>query len=157
MIKAIFTAPKRRAPQQQHTEVTLHADRGIVGDRNYDRQQYPGQNITFVESEEIAAFNQRFGQSIPWHATRRNVITQGVRLNALEGQRFAIGDVLFEGVELCEPCKLLGDDLAGDGLSSAEVVKAFVSRGGLRARILNDGEIREGMSVARLPEQVSDR
>jgi MOSC domain-containing protein YiiM len=75
-------------------------------------------------------------------ATRRNVLTRGIDVNALVGQRFRIGDVECQGVELCEPCTTL------EGMTQPGVIKAFVHRCGLNADILTDGEISVGDSVS---------
>lgn len=147
MIKAIFTASENLGGQRQAPAIDLVAGKGIKGDRNFDRSQWPGQNITFIELEEINAFNQRFSQQISLSDTRRNVITEGVRLNDLVGQIFRIGDVSFKGVELCEPCSTLGALLQNDSLSKKAVVKAFTHKAGLRADILSDGQISVGMQI----------
>jgi MOSC domain-containing protein YiiM len=73
-------------------------------------------------------------------------VTQGVRLNQLVGKEFTIGDVRFYGVELCEPCGSLGKALANDSLTPAQVVKAWVHSGGLRANVLSTGILRLGMT-----------
>jgi len=147
MIKAIFTASENLGGQRQVPEINLVAGKGIKGDRNFDRSQWPGQNITFIEQEEISAFNQRFSQQISLSDTRRNVITEGVRLNDLVGQVFWIGDVSFKGVELCEPCSTLGALLENDSISKKAIVKAFTHKAGLRADVLSDGQIRVGMQI----------
>ncbi|WP_300494765.1 MOSC domain-containing protein [uncultured Methylophaga sp.] len=147
MIKAIFTASENLGGQRQVPAIDLVAGKGIKGDRNFDRSQWPGQNITFIELEEINAFNQRFSQQISLSDTRRNVITEGVRLNDLVGQIFRIGDVSFKGVELCEPCNTLGSLLANESLSKKAIVKAFTHKAGLRADILSDGQISVGMQI----------
>ena len=74
-------------------------------------------------------------------ATRRNVLTRGIDVNALVGKRFRIGAVECEGVELCEPCETL------EGMTQPGVIKAFVHRAGLNADILTDGEISVGDPV----------
>ena len=68
--------------------------------------------------------------------------TRGVRLNDLLGQRFRVGEILCEGTRLCEPCQHLVD------LIGKPVLKPLVHRGGLRADILEDGEIRVGDPIS---------
>ncbi len=147
MIEEIYIAPNRHAPQERKSEVEVHSGMGILGDRNYGVVKYPGQNVTFIEKEVINSFNNDHKQSNDISATRRNVITQGVNLNNLVGKTFKFGSVLFLGIELCEPCKLLGDDLSDEFISSAGVVKAFVNRGGLRANVLTSGVLSVGMRM----------
>ncbi len=84
------------------------------------------------------------GRTLDFAGTRRNVPTRGVDVNALVGRRFRIGDVLCEGRRLCEPCFHL-DRLSGPGL-----LRPLIHRGGLRADVLTDGEIRLGAPVVSL-------
>lgn len=146
MIKSLFITSQTGGVLEQVERVQVVAGDGIVGDRNFKKRKWPGQNITFVSLEAIEQFNRDYHQSIDVSATRRNVITSGVDLNALVGKSFSIGEVVFMGVELCEPCKSLGDALMNDGISSVEVVKAFLHSGGLRADVCSDGELSVGMS-----------
>lgn len=145
MIHTIFIAEHSLGKQVQVDKIELITGKGIVGDRNFDRAQWPGQNITFIEIEEIEAFNNNYQQRIQLADTRRNIITQGIRLNDLVGKEFSIGNVRFKGVELCEPCATLGKLLGNDTLAAKDVVKAFVHKSGLRADVLTDGEIHTGM------------
>ena len=80
----------------------------------------------------------------PAHA-RRNVVTRGIDLNALVGRRFTIGDVECFGQRLCEPCAHLERLITAAGKPG--VLRALIHKGGLRADLLSDGEIRVGSSI----------
>ena len=147
MIVAMYISNKRGEEQTAVSKVDVVAGCGIVGDRNFRKARWPGQNITFIEAEEINNYNQNFAQDIPLGATHRNIITQGVRLNSLVGKEFNIGDVRFKGVELCEPCSKMGKNLENHTITKRGVVRAFVHKGGLRADILSDGKLAVGMEV----------
>jgi len=147
MIKSIYLAADKTGNQQAVDKIHVVTGKGIIGDRNFDLAQWPGQNLTLVEAEAIAAYNQDFGQQISEQDTRRNLVTEGVRLNALVGKEFQIGKVRLKGVEFCEPCSKLGKLLATDTLSEAQVVKAWLHKGGLRADVLSDGDIAVGMTI----------
>jgi MOSC domain-containing protein YiiM len=73
--------------------------------------------------------------------SRRQVLTRGIDLNALVGREFTVGSVRCRGVELCEPCAHL-QSVTQDG-----VLKGLVHRGGLRADVLNDGDVSVGDAV----------
>ena len=60
------------------------------------------------------------------------------------GRRFRVGSVLLEGYELAEPCGSM-EKAIGKGARNA-----LVHKGGLRARVLSDGEIRAGDPI--MPE-----
>jgi MOSC domain-containing protein YiiM len=143
-IELICVAARAGEPVVSVESLSLVAGKGIVGDRNYGRHKYPGQNLTLIEAEEIERFNREYHTAIALSATRRNLITRGVRLNQLVGREFRVGAVIVRGVELCEPCAGLGKQLAGERLSAAQVVKAFTHRCGLRTDILTSGVIHRG-------------
>ena len=152
-IEAMYLAPEAGGELYRLPELRVEAGLGIVGDRNFGEPRWPGQNISFIEAEVIEAFNREFGHTIDFGLPRRNIVTRGLRLNALEGREFAVGDLRFRGIELCEPCAMLGARLEMEGLSKKEIVKWFLHRGGLRAEVLSSGLLREGQTFA-LPEPV---
>ena len=140
-VERIFTRSKAGAPQVAHQSVRVVANAGIDGDRYFGAEDEPGQNITFIEAEEIERFAAEYQRSPDGVATGRNVVTRGVRLNELVGREFLVGSVRFRGVELCEPCLGLGEALSSPTLTPAEVVKRWVHRAGLRADALSSGEL----------------
>jgi MOSC domain-containing protein YiiM len=151
---ALCYAPEKSAPMCAAAAVEVIAGSGIVGDRFFGRKQrHPGQNITLIEAEEINAFNARTGKSLADTDPRRNIITQGVRLNELVGRVFAIGTATFRGVELCEPCSTLARYLAGSNLPKKDFIREFTHRCGLRADIISSGTLRVGDAV--LPADVA--
>jgi MOSC domain-containing protein YiiM len=147
-IERIFVATHPGVLQESVDAVRVVAARGIEGDRNFNKSKYPGQNITFVEAEEIERFMAASGLSIEASATRRNIVTRGVRLNELVGRDFMIGVARFRGIELCEPCSFLGARLRTEVVTAARVVELFVHRAGLRADVLATGTIRVGDSLS---------
>jgi MOSC domain-containing protein YiiM len=118
-------------------EIECVAGRGIRGDRFFDyKENYKGQ-ITFFAMETFDALRREL--TLPEArpaATRRNVITRGVDVEALVGTEFEIHGVRFAGIEECRPCYWMDGALA----SGAEAW--MKGRGGLRARILTDGILR---------------
>jgi MOSC domain-containing protein YiiM len=147
MIVSIFLAASAADAPGSVTEAVLATGSGIVGDRNFGRNDYPGQNLTLIESEAVERYNAQFGQAIKPESTRRNIVTRGVELNALVGREFSIGTARLKGVELCTPCGYLGELLENECVSRAEVVKAFVTSGGLRADVLDGGTVAVGMAI----------
>jgi MOSC domain-containing protein YiiM len=121
------------------TELHCVAGRGIIGDRFFDyRPDYAGQ-ITFFSSETFDVLQRKF--CLPTReisATRRNVMTRGIDLDALRGAEFCLQGVWFRGAGECKPCYWMNDALA----PGAE--EWLRGKGGLRARILNDGALRLG-------------
>lgn len=140
-VEAIAIAPDAEGPAVLVEQATAHAGRGLDGDRYFHQRgtfSNPlarGIDLTLIEAEvldELARVSLGLGAT----EARRNVVTRGIRLNALVGQRFRIGQVECLGQRLCEPCAHL-ERLTKDG-----ILRALVHRGGLRADILTSGVIR---------------
>ena len=128
-------------------QIEVIAQKGIIGDRNFDQHRSPGQNISLIEGENIALFNQCQQQNINIQDTRRNLITQGIELKPLVGQTFYIGQVKLLGIEQCQPCRSLGEKLTNDNLSQQQVIKVFTDKAGIRAAIISNGHIEIGMPI----------
>ena len=64
----------------------------------------PDYEITFIEQEKIDAFARECGLPFTAFHARRNIVTEGVDLNALVGKDFRVGSVRIRGIRLCEPC-----------------------------------------------------
>lgn len=128
-----------RSPVVELREIECVAGRGIRGDRFFHYEDdYKGQ-ITFFSNEVFEDVCQLLsvGDKSPAVA-RRNVVTRGIDLNSLVGQRFSIQGVEFAGVCECKPCYWMDRAIA----PGAE--GALQGRGGLRARILTSGILRIG-------------
>jgi len=147
VIERIFTRSSSDGSTHEHKSVHAVAGAGIEGDRYFDRHEEPGQNITLVEAEEVERFNEEHGRPNDLSVTGRNLVTRGVRLNALVGKEFKVGAVLLRGVELCEPCLGLGQALATTQVAPAQVVRFLVHRAGLRADVLSTGEVVVGAAI----------
>ena len=147
VVERIFTSPERGSPQLESERIALKRGMGVVGDRNFGVSRHPGQNLTLVEAEEIERFCAEQSRAADLSLTRRNLITRGVRLNELVNREFSIGSVKLRGIELCEPCTILGNALSNGSLDTPSVIKRWVGRGGLRVDVLSDGEIQRGATV----------
>ncbi|MGB0416790.1 MAG: MOSC domain-containing protein [Coraliomargarita sp.] len=112
------------------------AGAGLIGDRYFNhKEDFKGQ-VTFFDYAVYERICNDFNRPDlePW-IFRRNVITAGVDLNTLIGQRFQIQGVTFEGSEESRPCYWMNEAVA-DGVEDA--LKGF---GGLRARIVTNGTL----------------
>lgn len=155
VVERIFTRPAAGAPAHEQRAVRVVADAGIEGDRYFGRHDEPGQNITFVEAEELESFYADQKLPADHGACGRNIVTRGVRLNRLVGAEFSVGGLRFRGVELCEPCLGLGQALATPQLAPANVVKRLVHRAGLRADALSSGTLAVGAEFQPGPERTA--
>lgn len=148
-IKEILIAKEAKAKLFNINEGQVEKGKGIVGDRYYigngsfskllkEKDDF---HITFIEQEEIDAFNEETKLNYSNDLFRRNIVTVGIRLNNLVGKKFKINGIEFVGARLCEPCKLLSLEL-GD-----EFLKKMVHKSGLRAKILSSGSFKLGDSI----------
>jgi MOSC domain-containing protein YiiM len=139
VVEQIAIAPEHEVLPEPVEQVRVVAGQGVEGDRNFAPDgAASGEAITLIAAEALEGLRADTGIELSHEASRRNVLTRGVDLNALVGQRFHVGAVLCEGVELCEPCNHL------KGLTEPGVLRGLVHRGGLRADVLQGGTIAPG-------------
>jgi MOSC domain-containing protein YiiM len=149
-IEAIHIAPAAEAPMTAVERIRAIAGVGLEGDRyatqtgTWSRDTKVDRDITLIEAEIIEDLAATDGIVLAPGETRRNVTTRGIRLNELVGRRFRVGDALCEGTRLCEPCQHLTDALG------KPILRPLVHRAGLRANIVEGGEIVLGAEVLTL-------
>ena len=142
VVEAMHISPGTGEPLHALESVNVRSGVGLEGDRyalglgHYSHDLRVSRDLTLVEAEVVEELELAPGE------TRRNLTTRGVRLNELLGRRFRVGEILCEGTRLCEPCQHLVD------LTGKPLLRALVHRGGLRADILEDGEIRVGDRIS---------
>jgi hypothetical protein len=146
----ICTAPAAAGPMNTVRKMEAIAGKGLAGDRYCEgqgafqkgRSMEPAQEVTLIEQEAIDAARRDYQIEIEPAAMRRNLVTVGVPLNHLVNREFRIGEVVLFGLELCEPCTYL------ENQTQPGIRKAFLHRGGLRARIVTGGQLKVGDPVA---------
>ena len=138
-VEGIWVAASAGKPTHGLTVVRALAGRGLAGDRHVTGtgtfpSGLPGSALTLIEAEICESFEPplRPGEH------RRNLVTRGIELNGLVGRDFMVGEVLCRGMRLCEPCKV------AERYAARPIIRALVHRGGLRADILHDRQIRIG-------------
>ncbi len=141
---AIYVARSAGAPMTACATVAARAGVGLAGDRyalaagTYSASGRGPRDVTLVEREAVDAVRAD-GVDLTEADTRRNLVTEGVALNHLVGCTFRIGAIRLRGLRLAEPCAYLEQLTRLPG-----VREALVHRGGLRAELLDDGELRVG-------------
>jgi MOSC domain-containing protein YiiM len=149
-IDSIAIAPEAEAPMVRVDNAVARARRGLEGDRYFHKRgtfsnpDGVGYDLTLIEAEVLDTLQLPAGELSP-EQPRRNLITRGIDLNALVGRRFTIGGVRCIGQRLCEPCAHLERLTAKQGRPGT--LRALVHKGGLRADVLSDGEIRVGDEI----------
>jgi hypothetical protein len=141
-VEAIYIAPGAGVAAVAVDRAQALPGLGLEGDRHVDGNGtfpsgLPGSALTLIEAEVCESFTPPLEDGVH----RRNVVTRGIDLNALVGHDFSIGAVRCRGMRLCEPCTVV------ERYAARPVLRALVHRGGLRADILDEGELRVGDSV----------
>lgn len=145
-----YGQPAGQHPTREVLRVQCRAGWGLEGDRFYGyRPGYKGQ-VTFFAWETLIAAREKFGvPALAPEVFRRNVLVAGLDLAALIGRRFSLGGVDFAGVEESRPCHWMNQVVA----PGAE--DWLRGRGGLRAKVLSDGELGVGPVELRLLQEVA--
>ena len=153
VIEGIFITGGAGRPMRSLAEAVGVAGRGLAGDRYHDRKGYyserpplDGRALTLIEAEVLESLATEHGITLEPIECRRNVVTRGIPLLELIGRRFRVGELLCEGMRICEPCVYLEE------LTGKSVNEPLVHRGGLRANILEGGTVRVGDPVDALEE-----
>lgn len=149
VVEVIALCAEAEGPMTVAPSAEAIAGRGLRGDR-YERgagtfsdPKGSGYDLTLVEAEALEELAGRGVDLAPAEA-RRNLVVRGIRLDGLIGKRFRVGGVECFGQRRCEPCAHL------ERLTRPGVLRGLVHRGGLRADVLSDGEIRAGDLVEAL-------
>jgi MOSC domain-containing protein YiiM len=128
-------------------EVNAVAGMGLEGDRYYTRtgtysnKHDESREATFIEAEALEALTRDYHIEFTGPESRRNITTRGVALNHLVGREFRVGQAVFRGMRLCEPCTHMEE------VSGKQARKGLIHRGGLRAQIVHSGLICVGDDV----------
>jgi len=153
-VDLILLAEKAGETMSEHAYAELETGKGIVGDRYYSSQGTFSEaladaadfQVTLIEQEQIDSFNQKTGFSYSGADFRRNIVTSGIDLNALEGEVFSVGTLRLQGVRLCEPCAYLSKILG------PELLEHMVHKAGLRALILDSGVISVSDEISKITD-----
>ena len=143
-VELICIAPAACEPVAVVESARALRGRGLEGDRyaiaagTFSQAHSLGGALTLIEGEVIDDLEHFDGTPFAAHEARRNIVTRGIRLDALIGRRFFVGEVECYGQRRCEPCAHL------QRLTRPGLLRALVHRGGLRADILGDGVIGSG-------------
>ena len=118
------------------SEIELIAGKGIKGDRHFQDYNDPYNQLSIIESENINEYNKKYNLNIPYLNFRRNIITEGIKLNDLIEKKILIGEIQLNVIDLCRPCRHLAEKLGKEN-----IIKEFLRKGGIRCEIINDGKI----------------
>jgi MOSC domain-containing protein YiiM len=142
-VEAIYISAEHGELPQAVESVRAIAGKGLEGNRYFDEGK-PEKDLTLIEVEALEGLQAEHGIELDGASSRRNVLTRGVRLNDLVGERFRVGELACRGIELCEPCLHL------QSMTKPGIIDGLVHRAGLNAEILVGGELRRGDPVEQI-------
>lgn len=138
-LKAIFIAVSAGEPMQAVESVYAECDLGLQGDRYHSNrghwQSIEACQVTLITEHELQQARKRTDIPLDKGAHRRNLVIDGIKLAALEGKRFGIGDAVFEYHKPRPPCGYI-DQVEGKGIG-----RALSHRSGACVRVIGSGMI----------------
>ena len=138
-LKAIFIAASEGEPMQAVESAYAECNLGLQGDRYHnDRghwQSIEACQVTLITAYELQQAAKRTDIPLDSGAHRRNLVIDGIRLSALEGRRFGIGEAVFEYHKSRPPCGYI-DQVEGRGIG-----RALRHGSGACVRIIESGMI----------------
>jgi hypothetical protein len=148
-VELIALTAEAEGPMRAVSAAEAVEGRGLLGDRyergagTFSNPHGRGYDLTLVEAEALEELSAKGVELAPIEA-RRNLVVRGIALDDLIGRCFRVGEVECFGQRRCKPCSHL------ERLTRPGVLRGLVHRGGLRADVLSDGEIRIGDHVEAL-------
>lgn len=154
-LEALFISPARGLPMQRVSSALAVAGRGLDGDRyalgtGYYSGRYDCE-VTLIDGEVLDRISQEDGISIRRGEHRRNLVTRGLALRSLVGQRLRIGDVLLEYHRPRPPCDYL------QRLTVPGMTKSLGRGAGIGMSVLEGGQLCEGMEIEVMPMPANRR
>lgn len=154
-VSGIYIASDAGEPMRPVPKAMAYATLGLEGDRYYDKLGFwqnvknlraVRRDVSLISEKSIEEANYEFGGDFNALMTRRNLLISGdLELVDLIDQLFMVGDVLMKGEEECTPCNRPS---VLSGIKQFEKAFKQNGRGGIRAQVLSDGEIKLGDRLA---------
>ncbi|QKZ14619.1 MOSC domain-containing protein [Spirosoma sp. KUDC1026] len=137
---------ERRAPVTVVDTVEVSEKKGLIGDHYSGRSG--NRHVTLIQAEHLPVVAALTGRSeLDPALVRRNIVVSGLNLLALKDHQIRIGDVTLEITGLCHPCSKMETTLGPGGYN------AMRGHGGLTAKVVQGGTIRQGDSVDVIPNK----
>lgn len=139
-VEGIYVAPKGSVNMERVEEIRAIEGCGLEGDRYCEGTGFWTQygdvcEVTLIEAEDLEEIEE-LGLHVAAGEHRRNIITLGIRLRELRGQRFKVGEVVLEYDRPRPPCRHVQE------VTEPGMTRALKNRGGHCARVVEGGTIR---------------
>jgi MOSC domain-containing protein YiiM len=143
-VEAIIVRGASREPARRVASTLAVCGVGLADDRLGRRGQaeLSTRQVTLIQAEhlDVIARLARVDAVDPV-GLRRNLVISGINLLALKNARLQVGEATLEIVGPCQPCSRMEEAIGPGGYA------AMRGHGGMTARVIVGGQIREGDSA----------
>jgi MOSC domain-containing protein YiiM len=130
--------PQSRQPMRVLEETFANIG-GLTDDRSNKGNPDNKRQVTLIQHEHLQSVASFLGlERLDPALTRRNIVIQGINLNALKGKQFMLGEAILEMTNFCYPCSRMEENLGKGGFN------AMRGHGGITCRVIKEGRIRLG-------------
>ena len=146
-VEAIVVRGPSRAPARRIASTQALAGIGLADDRLGQRgeAELSTRQVTLIQSEHLPVIATLAGvDAVDPVGLRRNLVIAGINLLALKNARLQVGEAVLEIVGPCQPCSRMEETIGPGGYA------AMRGHGGMTARVVAGGAIREGDPVRAL-------
>ena len=146
-VEGIYVAREAGVPMERVGEVAALEGCGLEGDRYCEGTGHWSRygrvcQVTLIAAEDLDAIEKETGIRVRDGEHRRNVVTRGISLKTLRrGDRFRVGKVVFEYRGPRSVCRYI------ERLTEPGMMQALKGRGGICARVIEDGTVRVGDGI----------
>jgi hypothetical protein len=146
-VEGIFLAPEGDALIKGVHVAAAFEGFGLEGDRYCTGTGYWSRfgrvcEVTFIAAEDLDDIERETGVRVTNGEHRRNLVTRGMSLKALRGgEQFHVGEVVFEYRGPRSVCRYI------ERLTEPGMTQALKGRGGICARVIENGLVRVGDEI----------
>ena len=147
VVEGIFLAPEGGAQMKGVQAATALEGCGLEGDRYCAGTGHWSRfgrvcEVTFIAAEDLDDIERETGVGVNSGEHRRNVVTRGMSLKSLRrGEWFLVGEVVFEYRGPHSVCRYI------ERLTEPGMTQALKGRGGICARVIENGTVRVGDEI----------
>jgi MOSC domain-containing protein YiiM len=146
-VEGIFLAPEGGADMKSVQAATALEGCGLEGDRYCGGTGHWSRfgrvcKVTFIAAEDLDDIEGETSVGVKNGEHRRNFVTRGISLKALRrGERFLVGEVVFDYRGPRSVCRYI------ERLTEPGMTQALKGRGGICARVTENGTVRVGDEI----------
>ena len=146
-VEGIYIARGAGAPMERVGEAAALGGCGLAGDRYCEGTGHWSRfgrvcQVTLIAAEDLDAIEKEASIRVRDGEHRRNVVTRGISLKSLRrGERFRVGEVVFEYRGPRSVCRYI------ERLTEPGMTQALKGRGGICARVIENGKLRVGDEI----------